>query len=851
MKKQRKKAAKVNISPKVLAEKAQGHLEARRFKEAIAHFKQLIAATPGAGWEAGLGQAYWGRAEELAGKGMYKEAIPLLEDSCRLRNEDVPLDRLLPWLIGARRHSEAARLILAEGEGVRSLPRDLRESLEAFLAAQVVAGNAEILEAAAEDSPFRRQGEAARDALAACAAGDDERLDSLLGQLSLRGPFKALRLLLKALSLAKDDPAGAEGLLAKIPLQSPFAGAARAIHACLAAEGPSLTDLMDLDPGGRRFVAAVRKLDLEAVHFLGRWSMGEETGCRHISLLAEMKDRCPTPTLRQAALDLLLHNEKCIKAFEKGFGALSEFEKARLKALREEAEGNPSLAMAAWGRVFRLMDNEPAGSDTDLRRALVLRHMAKLETRYNGFAEGQGYILLEKSLEYDPDDRDTYLELIKYFRAVSQDADRHRWADIAAKRFPDDREILGEAVTAALDKQAFKKAARYAEKILKQDPINSKVRGQIVDAHLAHARRSLGKGRPDLARKEYASAHAMERPEARSGLVEIALGLLEIQQGDEKAGGALIQEGRKLRGTEIESGFHVLLEAGRQGMANKWREKFEQSYSRDCRKAEARREEIQALIASADGLPEKEDALVGGILAKAESYLKKCAALPLSIEEVLTMCRLLFRLDQNATLKAFAETGLQHWPDEIAFSFYRTYGKCDGDLARLNAREQILLNRLVDQAEEKGDFDLLNQIDDWINPFSFRMASPFCGGGSPFGRGDPFGDDDLDDLGQDMVPDDPSAPISPEQLLDIITVKFLELVELHGREKAKKLIIEDFPIPIPVSEQRKLSRLLDDFLEAHQGEADPEPAPNPAPARKTKGRRRSSPDEDSGQGELF
>jgi len=56
-------------------------LQQERFKEAVELFKQLVRQDPRPEWREALADAYGGRARALAGKGMFKEAVMVLENT--------------------------------------------------------------------------------------------------------------------------------------------------------------------------------------------------------------------------------------------------------------------------------------------------------------------------------------------------------------------------------------------------------------------------------------------------------------------------------------------------------------------------------------------------------------------------------------------------------------------------------------------------------------------------------------------------------------------------------------------------------------------------------------------------
>ena len=102
-----------------------------------------------------------------------------------------------------------------------------------LLAAQQIAGDERIAASLAMDDPVRRHANAARGALAAYCAGDDEALKSALAALPFRSPYRDWVQLLKALQLATDRPAEADAQLARIDDESAFAALQRAAQLVL------------------------------------------------------------------------------------------------------------------------------------------------------------------------------------------------------------------------------------------------------------------------------------------------------------------------------------------------------------------------------------------------------------------------------------------------------------------------------------------------------------------------------------------------------------------------------------------------------------------------------------------
>ncbi len=253
-------------------------------------------------------------------------------------------------------------------------------------------------------------------ALDAYARGDDLGLAEQLKQISYRSPYRDLGQILKALGQIDSDPEQARGQLERITETSPFAGLAYAARAASRA-GPALfRELRRLDKEARRFIAALRgwsPQQLEAVYEIFR--LGEQPGpdallrflVRHRALLGEAY-------VRQTGLS---SSPAFRSEFAKTFGALSTFALARIEALRDERDPDPTMAYASWLDAIEALEDAGArqGTEEGLCAALLLRRIAE-HCQGDDSMQVEITQALERSLNFDPDDPQTYLHLISHYR---------------------------------------------------------------------------------------------------------------------------------------------------------------------------------------------------------------------------------------------------------------------------------------------------------------------------------------------------------------------------------------------------------------------------------------------------
>lgn len=211
-KKSRSKHAKTR-NPEETARAAVEHLEAKRFKDAATDYKQLLKDGRHPEWVEGLASAYAGRAAQLAGRGMVKEAIALWQNRAEACDTDLADPRYLQWLIAADRTREIARLYRQDAAALAGV--DGLATLQARLAAAALADGGELIEQLPADDPVVRDFATANTALIAYADGDDETLQAALGRIAFRSPYRDFRQLLKALVRHETDPAAAAELVAR------------------------------------------------------------------------------------------------------------------------------------------------------------------------------------------------------------------------------------------------------------------------------------------------------------------------------------------------------------------------------------------------------------------------------------------------------------------------------------------------------------------------------------------------------------------------------------------------------------------------------------------------------------
>lgn len=729
----RKKKRTPKLSTQQLTTHAEALLSAGRFREAVDAYKRLLKDDPRDEWRERLGEAYFGRAGELAGKGMYREAAALWENMESLCGLSRGMETYLSWLLAAGRIEKAARVF---GSHVAEMDPRVLEGISSRFAALLLAEVPEVAGTLTEtlpaEHPLIRDLSAAREALGAWCRGDDATMEAQLKAIVFRSPYRDLRQLLKGLAVASVDPSRAMELLDCVPPASGFSGLVATVRAAIH-PGPGVYQMLpSMSPDEQTLTAALRGLDeqqLSCLRPLAGIAAGEHSKALFDFLIGHQACVGEEYAAR-TALALLPAYPGGMRSYERHFGPLPEQERARIQALAAERHADDYLdTEQSWRRYADLLKMDPDNESNRLKAALVLRHIVEIAEKELPLTADEEELTryLEESVELDPGHKPTYLKLIGLYKSASDARSRKAyidWVERAVEGFPTDSDVLQTAVDAAIGKRAFKKAIRLARRILDLDPINTRARGLLLSSHLAHARKLVRSGKHSLARKELEPAAALERKCAKTGVVAIIRGILETLAGHETAGKALIEEGAKETGAGFAGRLRVRVEAGRLGLDELlWR----RLVSIVPAPAHPSAQDVLR-FASVIGTYENEG--VKDLREAVEEFarpLSELAGLIYSQEEMEAVCACFHRIGNHELLEEYASRALTRWKEYPAFVFYRIHGRAKGDPRSVAEGDQ---GRLV-EASERAEAAGARQVAQMIDAFLHRVDDLFGLPGGP------------------------------------------------------------------------------------------------------------------------
>ena len=329
---------------------------------------------------------------------------------------------------------------------------------------------------------------------------------------------------------------------------------------------------------------------------------------------------------------------------------------------------------------------------------------------------------LEDSLQWDADDRDTYLRLIDYYRRGKRLKDVRRLLAEASVRWPKDMAILDASLNTALDSGAFKKAAGVAQAMLDIDPINSGVRERLVDALLAHARKQVAKGRPDLAHKAVGDAAGWARSGHARQQTELTAGLITLLE-DESVGVA------KLRDTiaGIDGGLNgrVAVALAAEGLA--MTQQRLQKKAKLSKPASTGRDDLLAAMARLRTHLDRGASLSRDLTDWLDKTLGTVSWKDLDRHQMETACDTLRRCDLNKSRLRAARAALSQWKGMPVFELHAFEAEYPHGFTGYSDKPLLKLKDAMERARNDGDTRTALRIEN-----ALRSANPF-GAGSPFG----------------------------------------------------------------------------------------------------------------------
>ncbi len=325
-----------------LEQKAQSALASGRHKDASVIYKALLKEERRDVWLAGLGSAYAARASELAGKGMFKEALVIWEQRAASCETPLLTSNYIVWTLQAGNVDAALKLYTESQDAGDSLLD--RALIAEYFAAFALTGETRILELLPADDPVVRDHAVANALLMAFCNSEATALETCLKAIPYRSPYRDFRQIIKAWQLGEHAPGDLPAAVNRIGRHSPFSGLANTLLELYSPERESGTAARQ-EGMTSTLKAAVSGWSSKQWNFSkpqSHWDLHPtQRRCSICWCVSHRFSKNRSPAA--AALKLLIHYPQGKHGFTKHFGKLSPLEDARFDAQMADIEGDPYL----------------------------------------------------------------------------------------------------------------------------------------------------------------------------------------------------------------------------------------------------------------------------------------------------------------------------------------------------------------------------------------------------------------------------------------------------------------------------------------------------------------------------
>ncbi len=778
----------------LMAEQAQLKLNTGQYKEAIELYKQLLKQADNNGWRQGLAQSYLLRALLLAKRDMVKEGIVLWENySQHAKPPYQAYDCYIGWLFQTNNMAKVKTSLAPLS--AQQLDEGYPE-LASLLGLLILTEKPELEAILPKESAFISHLSLVKAALTAYRDNKPDDIEPFLKQLPFRSAFRDFRTLFKAALLLPKAVEEARALLAKIPAASSYHQAAQLLLVTSHEGATLVSGLLQFNAKQRLVIGGVKSFSKKQSELLNELAKqkGPLSDKMKFNCAIQYRELFGAHWAQDYCSAALMAYPAGQRDFNKYFdSALDEFGQYRLKALKNEQDGDFYEAEFFWYQAITLLKQQlPSNA---FKIALIMRHVAAYQQ-----TPKEAVKWLIDSLEYDPNDRGSYLTILKFYEHRQRQADVYKqWLDKSIKAFPQDVDFLALAIKASIANKAFKKATQYANNILKIDPVNTFAKQVLFTSHLSHARKLIKTKKFHLVDKEIQQAEKLtigKRYQAQAQLLRGFFVLLteDRHQGLQQINGAV----QKLTGTNLLcSHFCIIVEALLLGLNLPPILKDLPPPPKKYLLPEQEMGRLVQLIQQYHNEDKTNQTVLCQALDKVKAYINQSIKQKTFAKGTLiSLCQCLDDIRHFDLLGSCAKIALPQWREPI-WVFYKVYAGVKGQASKCSYLEIAQLKLNYGEAKEQSDQRTATLISNFIQQYYDAME--------PFG-GDLFDDDDDDEDFDDFDDFNPFAEAQnnlfghlPQDQLGLIERKVDEILSKNNPERLFKTINKLLPNSVDIS----------------------------------------------------
>lgn len=774
---------------------AKNALENGHYKKAIISLKQLLKEDDRTEWREDALHAHSQLADQLSRTKKYREVVSLYESGAKLCGFSLYTFEYVDALLKSKQFDKAIRHYIALQD---DLEKPLLQVIRAELAAYALTGEKQVINKLPVDDAVVIDYQPALHLLTAYCDTDDEQVTKNLRLLSFRSPYRDLRIIIAAaIKLDTDIDTGYE-MLARIATDSPFSAFATSIELVRKSPKEVLSSWSSLSVNKQQLVKKMKGWGKDKDKLIKKLStVAKEPAFTDVFRLADTfrsanVDYCYSVATKSAIHGSALNSRVInLKRFKKRFFhtqteitndahlealvATLAFEKNIIDEFDPFFDPFWELDNAWQTYVNRLetfktsKDGKKKKQEISLKQALIYRYMMDSKKEKTGKLDKHLIDYLQKSLSLDPKDKESHTQLVQYYlhnnhekKATIKAKKIRESVSLAVQHYPDDLDVLLLAIEAAISSKAFKKAAGYAQKILKVDPINREARMLLCQAHLAHSRKQIKLKKWHLVEKELLHAEQWANESIIYTLIAVQKAYMAKSQGHEEQAINQLQQAGKLADTDLNLSFLIRLELASVDRGREAKSLHQLIKLNWIPAKKQSKTVLFSLIETINSCLESHSvSTIAKILTSLSVTLNSIVKKDISLAEYEQILDFWQRTEQDKLSNSYIKVAIKHYGNLPLLTYYR-YANVD----YLNARAYEEVEQAIDSAREQDDMALVSRLIALLRTRRSPFNSPL---GLPFDNFDDNYDDEIEDDFNETRPalDDLPQPLR-ETLLQLV-----------------------------------------------------------------------------------
>jgi len=721
------KQTKQALSP---LQEAKQFLSKRDYKRALELYKTLWKQKPTEEHREGIRDCYLGRFEELKNKGMYREAIVFWENHSSYCTD---CSHVLPYVLSLLASGLYAKAITIYYRDQQTFSEHNQFIIEEKFAALLLSGTPELEKVFPPELSLYKDFLQAKQAVLACAKQDRESTEQALRAIPYRSAYKYLQPLLKACLLITQNKEAALDLLKRIPNTSIFHRLATLVQASVLNKFKLVEVLLTLNGKELSFLSGLKNWSEDRAKSIQKFSQIPIKASPKI-LFEQIKksiSQFDHHTARRICYFLLPSYRGGVKVFEDLFGSLKPHEKKHIEILTViQSQSQASCPHCLLHRYEEtLAATLPDSPSVRLQRALVLRQAAIFEKSVKNLDDNtlnaECIALLENSLQLDPYDKESYLELINHYRKKGSKIECYRWIKKSLTAYPTDREIFSMAIKQYRQNQDPKEAIVLINQLLVLDPLNTTAHCDLIHAELEQVQKMVRKNKITDARHAFDKIALTERTNSLLPLWQFNAGVLHYLENKSDEALFLIKQASPDIEQCLSARLTFLMEANHFQIPLADLEaalKLTPTANLAIKNSAHCLQLLQWLESY-----QVDASIQQSLFTFIEKIFHRAASLSFTEAEIIILCEKLTRMKQFLLLDQFLKKQNKYFSTCLTFGYYKINTKVKGSPAKVSNKDFDALETIYFKAQRVGDERTLSLVGRFLTIAS-ELQNPFSNG---------------------------------------------------------------------------------------------------------------------------